>query len=143
MGRFVKNTLIDSLEQTTVELPDGPNGEMISVPISDVGISHPWIVRESTRLSDEIIDPESGVQGGDGGRRPGGRFGAEFGGEGGPLGGDAEEKEMIKLKRYDFVVQFCWIPTTKAERAQRAEARALAAEQAKAAAAEQEASGGQ
>ena len=33
--------------------------------------------------------------------------------------GDEEtekEPELIKLKRYDFVVQFCWIPTTRSER---------------------------
>ncbi len=136
MARFVKNTLIKSLEEGTVELPDGPNGEMIEVKLSDIGISHPWIVQDS-QLSEVEIHPEEGVLG-EGSQRSGARFGG-FGEEGGGrFGADPDEEtepiELIKLKRYDFVVQFCWIPTTRAEReeilAQRAQAEAERAEQA-------------
>lgn len=139
MGRFVENTLIRSLKEGTVELPDGPGGELIPVRLSDVGICHPWIVKDSTRLRDVKIDPEEGILGESGSRRPG-RFGDYEGGEAGRFsedGVEAEEPELIELQRYDFVVQFCWIPTTQSERAEIAEQRAIAeAQRAEAAAAE-------
>ena len=141
MERFVNNTLIKALEEATVDLPDGPNGELIPVLLKDVGISHPWIVKESPKLTEEIIDPESGITGATGGN--GRRFG-----EGGPIArGNSTNSETkpIKLQRYDFVVQFCWSPTTTNQRqeivAQRAidEAERAAAE----AAAAEDAGGGQ
>ena len=51
-----------------------------------------------------------------------------------------DEPKLIELQRYDFVVQFCWIPTTKEERQETARLRAEAEAQraAEAAAAEEE-----
>ena len=118
-------------------MPDGEDGELVSVLMQDVGISHPWIVQES-KLKDVVIDPEVGVLEGrstrrsasnqpTNRRRPGRNDEAE----------EVEPPQLIKLKRFDFVVQFCWIPTTRQERIELAEARAEAARAAQEAAAQE------
>jgi type IV pilus assembly protein PilM len=160
--RFVENTLIKSLEEGFVELPDGYDpatgvwtGELVKVPIKDLGISRPWVVAQLP-LKPEVIDPEAdlrsagggaggefGMRGGYEGRPGGGEFGAGVpGAEGeatlGPDGKPAKPR-WFKVQRYDFVVQFCWQPKTRTERReiarQRAEAEAAAAEAAAAEAA--------
>jgi type IV pilus assembly protein PilM len=146
-GEFIKNTLIKNLEQGSIELPDGPNGAMISVPMQDLAISHVWLVRDQ-KLREELVDPEAmqdttAMSGGGGGR---GGYGGEYGGRGGganlPPG---QEDKMLKLQRYDFVVQFVWQPKTRAERAElkvAREAAEKAAAEAKAAADAAAAEGG-
>ncbi|MCG8451041.1 MAG: type IV pilus assembly protein PilM, partial [Pirellulales bacterium] len=123
MARFVKNTLIQALEEGSVELPDGPNGELIPVKLRDLGISHPWIVADG-QLSDVQMHPELGMMDDRASRRfsPTQRTRR-------PENGDEEAEEepkLIELKRYDFVVQFCWIPTTRSERKVLVEQRMLA-----------------
>lgn len=152
--RFVNNTLIKNLEEGTVQLPDGPDGQMIEVPLADLAISHPWVV-EGKPLRDEVIDPNaptsSGGRGGYGGRGYGGGGygggGYGEGGYGGPregmrmtgqgaAGGQVEGDEklpLIRLKRYDFVVEFFWKPIPRSVRAELARQRK---EQLEAAAAE-------
>ncbi len=133
--RFVNNTLIKQLEEGTVELPDGEGGEMIQVPIADLGINRPWIVRE-LKLKDVEIDPDAVLDGTT--SRPGmsnlggGEFaGGEVGGFGGVglQGTQDTESNLIKLRRYNFVVQFCWQPKTRSMRRKIAEQRRLQAEQ--------------
>ena len=122
MARFVNNTLIQSLEEGVVELPDGENEALIAVPLSDLGISHPWVV-EGKQLVNESLHPDFGVVEGDmpGSIRPTRSFGSR---EGSVMEeSDTKEPELIKLKRYDFVVQFCWRPTPKSQRRVLAEER--------------------
>lgn len=138
--KFVENTLIKSLKEEGFELPKNEGDQLVQVSYADFGISHPWIFDES-RLRDEIIDPEVGAL--DAGNRRNNRMteGRSFFEEGGFSRGDEaeeEESKLIELKRYDFVVQFCWIPTTEKQREQIAEQRRLA-EEARAAAAAAEA----
>ena len=42
--QFVTNTLVKNLATGKVKLPDGPNGQLIDVPIADLGIKHPVVV---------------------------------------------------------------------------------------------------
>ena len=141
-GEFVKNTLIKNLEEGTVQLPDGEDGEMIDVPMQDLAISHVWLVRDQ-KLRDEPINPDAALNtsaGGTGGGYGGeGGYGGGYGrgGEGAGLtpGVDGEQSKIITLRRYDFIVQFVWQPKTRAEREELDAARKLAAEEAAAAAA--------
>lgn len=116
MAQFVNNTLIKNLEEGSVELPDGANDELIQVPLRDVGISHPFIVADS-RLTTEVIYSDEGPTGASS------NISSRF--REGPAGNaqDRNEPEPIKLKRYDFVVQFCWRPTPKTQRRLLAEER--------------------
>ena len=150
-GEFVKNTLIKNLEEGTVRLPDGENGELIDVPMQDLAISHVWLVRDQ-KLRDEIIDPDavlnassaSGMGGygaGEGGYGGAGGYG-RGGEEGGLVAGEEEAKsKLITLRRYDFIVQFVWQPRTRAEREELALERERAAEEAAAAKAAEAESG--
>ncbi|NOY28657.1 MAG: type IV pilus assembly protein PilM [Planctomycetes bacterium] len=117
-ARFVNNTLIKTLEEGFVELPDGDKNEMVKVSFVDLGISHPWRAW-GDKLRDEIIDPEAELGGKRARARPEARLGPGIGID------DTEEEEskLITLKRYDFIVQFCWHPKTKSERHEMAEQR--------------------
>lgn len=133
-GEFVKNTLIKNLEEGTVSLPDGPEGALVDVPMQDLAISHAWLVRDQ-KLSEELIDPEAMMQD-PSATTGGGGYGGEYGGRGGGPGAGGvpgAEDKLIKLSRYDFIVQFVWQPKTRADRKELAAARAEA-EQAAAAA---------
>ncbi len=135
-AQFVRDTLIKNLlgegPQVTVDV--GPRaGETVSV--KEFGIGYPVLVSTSTIQPEQVVNPllaadgglstgvgmmgESGMMGmedgmGSGGfgrpgmgssRRP---PGAGSSGEG---AGDAEgEDPVVELKRYDFVVQFSWVP---------------------------------
>lgn len=135
-SRFVKNTLIKNLEEGFVELPDGPNGEMVKVSFADLGISHPWVV-EDKKIQKEVIDLDAPV-GGAATQRGGGGYGSEFGGEGGYGGirtgaaatGEDEEEEtsIVELDKYEFIVQFVWQETPKSKRIEKAEQRRKAEE---------------
>ncbi len=122
-ARFVNETLIKQLEEGFVELPDGEDGKMIPVPLADLGISRPWIVRE-TKIQDEVLDPtedparQSGPS--DDWREDDWREtdGAEWGSGG--------ASAPIQVRRYDFIVQFCWQPRTRSMRRRAAEQRAQA-----------------
>ena len=156
---FLDRTLLKQLAEGKVRLPDGANEQEIDVPMQDVSITHAWLVQDKT-LVEETIDPDAALYGagnvpqyqnfargddgdgdGDGDRRRGRRGrdrddddddDDESDGLGQP-----PEPRWFKVMKYQFVVQFCWQPKTRAERrelaAARAEAEKVAAEAAAAA----------
>jgi type IV pilus assembly protein PilM len=131
-GDFVRSTLIKNLEEGFVELPDGPKGELVEVPLKDLAISHAWLPREQ-KLREELIDPEAVAQ--DPSAMVAGR-GYEGYSPRGMTGQPGAVDKMIKLNRFDFIVQFCWQPKTRAQRAELAAQRAEAEDAAAAAASE-------
>ncbi len=118
---FVQNTLIKNLEDGTVKLPDGPNGELIEVPIKDLGIKYP-VILTFERIKKETYLPEAVDESADGSMSmPTPGYSRRGGEEGGMLGasGTGAETDEIKtwtLRRYDFYVQFCWQPQPRGER---------------------------
>ena len=83
---FVNNTFIKNLEEGSVKLPDGRDGEMIDVPLSVLGISHPWVVDERP-LYEVEIDPDAVEGTGPGGdRMPAACMGARWKASGDPVG---------------------------------------------------------
>jgi len=140
-SRFVADTLLKQLEEGFVELPDGENGQMIKVPIKDLGISHPWLVFGKQKVK-EVIDPDAELRGA-GGAMPTYSSAAEMAGAGfepgaaqpaiGPDGQPlppGEKPKWFEVEKYEFVVQYVWQPTTRKQRKEIAQARKLAAEQA-------------
>lgn len=124
---FVRKTLISNLVSGKVDLPDGPNGETVPINIRDLGIDFPVVVTKWP-IASVNYDPEAASQddvarssgGGDGlfdSRGGGGGFGP--GGLGGGLGAanpGLVKRELWKLRRYDFIVQFVWQPRTRSMR---------------------------
>lgn len=139
MGDFVKSTLIKNLEEGTIELPDGPNGELIEVPIKDLAISHVWIANGEKKVYEDLVDPEAmqdpnAMGGGSSRGREG--YSAYSAGQ---LGAD----KLLKLQRYDFIVQFVWQPRTRQQRAELAAQRVAAEKAAAEAAAAAQATAGE
>jgi type IV pilus assembly protein PilM len=112
---FILNTFFKNLETGTVQLPDGPNGELIDVPISELGIKYPVIVTseeikpvdyypEATDMSNPGVIPTAPVR--------------DERGESGIGQAPAGEKipELWKLRQYDFIIQFCWQPQPRGTR---------------------------
>jgi type IV pilus assembly protein PilM len=106
---FIENTFIKNLEEGSIELPDGPNGELVEVSYSKLGISAPVVITENPIL-DVVYLPEA--VGGEAGR---GAMAMSEGGRGGETGEPAGPKTW-KLRRYDFTIQFYWTPTPRTAR---------------------------
>ena len=105
---IVKNLLGNGVKVTTAAGPLAGR----KVPASDIGIGFPVIVSSSPIRTIRIPGGKSGMSGA-GIPAPGVGPGApgEFGAAG-PGGSPAtpEEPQDLVLKRYDFVLQFCWQP---------------------------------
>jgi type IV pilus assembly protein PilM len=117
--QFLRQTLIKNLETGTVKLPDGPNGDLIDVPISELGIKNPVVLtglrtRPVTYMA-EPIDPAA-AGGMAPGMGPGARAG-EFGPQGqGPLAPGQVAPKTFSLRKYNFIVQFSWQPQPRGKR---------------------------
>jgi type IV pilus assembly protein PilM len=135
--KFLNDTLFKNLQEGTVKLPDGYDpvtkkvtGELVDVPIKDLGISRVWLVADKP-LRPDLIDPEAhlaaeGVTSAAGFREGLGleQPGAQQGEEAATMPVDPVQARMITVQRYDFVVQFCWQPKTRTQRRAIAEQRA-------------------
>lgn len=114
--QFVKNTLIKNLREGKVKLPDGPNGELVEVPIADLGISDPVVVtnlkvQAVTYLADPVDPANVGAMPTMAMPSVGPEGGAGVAGATGEI-----LPKMYKLRQYDFVVQFCWQPQPRSQR---------------------------
>jgi len=124
-AQFVRSKLIDNLRERKVVLPTGDRQAVESVSTKELGIGYPVLV--NPQKIREVVLQNPNVQSEAPGGGPG-RMG--FGGE----GGAASAEGSVPLRRFDFVVQFCWKPTTPTERKQQEEAREQAEAEAAAAA---------
>ena len=98
---FVKNTLIDGLLKSKIELP-GENGELEEFQFSDIGVFYPTVVHES-EIRKVIIPKQDDLEG----SMPG------------PNVQETEDaSDPNKVDRYDFIVQFAFIPASIEQRLQ-------------------------
>jgi type IV pilus assembly protein PilM len=116
---FVINTFCKDLQIGSVLLPDGPNGELKPVPIKDLGIGYPVLLTSGKAIPGQYspfpVDPADA--------QAGGRGRIDFSlSRGGPApfqrGGPPAEAapQVWELRRYDFVIQFCWKPEPRGVR---------------------------
>jgi len=93
---FVRNTLLKNLENGTVELPNS-DGTTRRVALADLGISYPVLVKKSRLQNKTVTNPNL-------------------------VGEKVRGKETrnpdatIELRQFQFVVHFCWQPTSPSER---------------------------
>ena len=94
-GQYVVSTLMKNLQSGTVDLPvpqgNGKPPLLKSVPISALGISCPVLIRDPRITDEERDDPNL---------------------ENDP----AVANRKVKLRRYEFTVQFCWQETPPSKR---------------------------
>ncbi len=101
---FVRDTLIKNLRESTIALP-GADGQPMDVAIKDLGISHPVIVSEIRFLATVTVkNPDAEMVEGP--------------------NGELVEPPPLKLKLFDFTVQFAWRPTPLGKRLEAADQRA-------------------
>jgi type IV pilus assembly protein PilM len=115
---FVRNTLLKNLREGSVMLPVGQQGEEIEVSLAEMGISHPVLIYYGKIHSTQTV-LSSGEEETEGVGGRGDRGGAGRPGTGGPGRGNNlfPEPQVLTLRRFQFVVQFCWKPTPPSERA--------------------------
>lgn len=110
---FVRDTLVKNLRDKVVTLV-GADGKEEKIPLKDLGIGYPVIVRQSGGIRDrEIPDPNYDPN-------------AKPAADGAP-----NVQKMLKLREFTFTLQFAWQPTPLSKReeikAERAKAAAPAA----------------
>ncbi len=136
-AQYVRDTLIRNLQEMEVYLPtgnkeDGEEGKQKTelVTMQELGISYPVLINPGGIIEVQVVDRDAEADASEGaaaGARPrgAGMGGGEMGmggpgmggaGMGGPGMGGAgmggmQNRKMIKLRRFDFKVQFCWHPT--------------------------------
>lgn len=100
---FVRDTLIKNLRETKIKLVD-KNGKPEELTLKELGIGYPAVVSTSGRIvDDEITNPN-------------------FDSKATPEGND--QPKTIKLRRFDFVLQFAWQPTPRSKRVELREQKA-------------------
>ncbi len=111
-AQYVRDTLIDHLRNHQVILPriDQERGEEL-VSMKELGVGFPVLV-DPGRIEEEIVNLAPHMTAG-GGTRRGGMAGEGMGAT------EADDRNTVKLQRFDFVVEFAWKPMTPTERAQK------------------------
>lgn len=124
---FLRQTLIDNLASGTVMLPDGDNGEMVEVSMERLGIGYPVVVSSNSIRTVKYDPTAATVEEAEknAGLRKAAEMGDGFGfGNAMPQMGRNQPGEEVQplpdppweLRRYDFTVQFMWIPTPRTVR---------------------------
>ena len=122
--QFIINSFFKNLETGTVSLPDGQNGEMVDVPIKELGISHPVVITKLKIVEVPFLPiattDSSGqpISAGASNYPPGGP-GGMMGGVPGAEGVIAEPPKPWNLRVYDFRIQFAWQPQPRGKRVER------------------------
>ena len=128
-AQYLRNTVIKNLLQGTVELPDGPGGELKQLTMRELGISYPVLVETSgiENIPNPQLEKNKGGPADEGGTRPGVRGGGEgmgaFGG-GEPAAPQPAPRDNVVADKNvpatvpicHFKVQFCWQGTTVSQR---------------------------
>jgi hypothetical protein len=104
---FVRTTLIRKLREGKVQLAD-KDGNMVEVPVKDLGIGYPVITSDETEVTVEEMDDPNDVP-----RKV-------------EPGEPAPPPKKLTLHRYDFTLQFAWQPTPPSKRRELQEQRAKA-----------------
>ena len=105
---YVRGTLVKNLQTGTVTLPDGPDGNLIPVGMKALGIQYPLLLPMEKIHDHEIKNPQFD-------RLKHQQALEDQRNKNIPLPPDLEP-ELIKIPRYNFVVQFCWQEKRLSER---------------------------
>ncbi|MEX1224197.1 MAG: pilus assembly protein PilM [Pirellulales bacterium] len=116
-GDFVRRTLLDNLENATVEVPTADGRRMEKVTLASLGFSHPVLYEEGTITTLQVPDPNYD---------PSAEEEAAVAAPAGVFNQFAQPAEAdrgtITVARFPFVVQVVWRPRTDTQRASEAAA---------------------
>ena len=104
---YVRETLIKNLHTKEISLP-GSDRTIKTWFTKELGISYPVLVDPQGMQDEVVTNPNLAVKGDSGGGR-------------GASGSAAPENAGVKLRRFDFLVHFCWQQTTPTEREKKRE----------------------
>jgi type IV pilus assembly protein PilM len=111
-AQYVRNTLIEKLRKGKIKLPSADPKRQETVSMADLGVSYPVLVNPARIVNVELPNPNA-VPDATGPAVMGGGLGAAGGRARTPAGaGNDASAGTISLKKFDFVVQFCWQPKT-------------------------------
>jgi type IV pilus assembly protein PilM len=127
---YVEDTLIANLEQAKILLPTGnkkknakgdetDEDELDFVSMKELGISCPVLIDPGPVREEEIQDLSVAPAASGAAGPPG--MGSRGMGQGVRRPGDKSEDQVktVKVRRFHFVVQFCWQPVLPSERAKK------------------------
>jgi len=101
---YVQKMLIDKLLNSKVKLPNGDGDKEEAVSMRELGITYPVLVGNPKRVEDYPVDnPYASAESGAGGPRITNPVSDTSAGQ-------------ITLRRFNFVVHFCWQPKSYSER---------------------------
>ncbi len=125
-AEFVRNTLIRELNSGKVILPT-PDGQGVEpVAMKDLGIGYPVLVDPRKTIVVQVVDPYAEPEPTTtmpGAAMPGMGMGMGMAGMPGEMSGMNQGRgKTITLRRFNFVVQFCWQPTPPTARHEKEEA---------------------
>lgn len=124
-SQFIKQTFFKNLENGTVKLPDGPGGELIDVPIADLGIKFPVVVTTATtRKYTYSLQPPDAATAGATYSASESPYATPYPTVTGSSTG-AEDPNLIELREYEFIIQFAWQPQPRSVRQEKRAQRAV------------------
>jgi type IV pilus assembly protein PilM len=112
-AEYVRNTFMESLETLPIDLPAVGAKEKETVMAKDLGIGYPVLVRPGRIQTVEVPDEEAIAKllaqaGAPGINKP-------------PIDPNLAGVPLKQLKRFDFMLQFCWKETPASVRAKERE----------------------
>jgi len=109
--QYLFNTLLNNLENGTVDLPAGPGGEMVTFTMQELGIYCPLVAVEGKETSIEVPNHNYTGPVGDGQNGERARFSSANNRNANSTDGAFESRSA-----YEFTVQFMWIETRASQR---------------------------
>ncbi|MBN2580132.1 MAG: type IV pilus assembly protein PilM [Pirellulales bacterium] len=123
-AQYVKNTFIKNLLEGEVEFPSADRKGTEKVSMNELGISYPLLYDPQQIWEEPIQDPNAAPAEGAAAAGP-----LPAPGKGPAYPGAAPAESTIKVKRFDFNLQFCWqpkLPTDRLEARKEAEKKKTA-----------------
>ena len=113
---YVMTTLLNSLENGSVQLPAGPNQPLTEFTMKELGIYCPIIAADGRDITVAVPNPDYKPADSNSGTQPNNRAGGRLGINLAVPGSDSSKSEFIPIPAYEFTVQFMWIETRASQR---------------------------
>ena len=119
-SQYLVNTILERLENGTVELPAGPNKPLETFTMKELGIFCPILATDGREV--DVAVPNPNYKPPEGGRTSGEQFNRT------PQNVDPANAEFINVPAYEFTIHFIWIETRASERLEARKQKELADE---------------